>query len=105
MREQSEEIWQGNAHLEHIVLCAESEVLASDGESDIGHFRDLLALHQRLGGCEDGQSVAQGVQLRNDLLLCLVVGQRYLQEMVEGSVYFAQSQDTPQQDDQISLHG
>ena len=76
------EIRQGSAHLEHIVLCAESEILASNGESDIGHLRDLLALHQRLGGCKDGQCVTQGVQLSNDLLLCLVVGQRYLQAIL-----------------------
>ena len=65
----------GEACLEHVVLCGEREGLAGDGEGDVGHFGDLLALHQRLGGGEDGQRVAQRVQLRDDLLLRLVVGQ------------------------------
>ena len=66
------------ACLEHVVLGAEGEVLAGDGEGDVGHLGDLLALHQGLGGREERQRVAQRVQLRDDLLLRLVVGQRDL---------------------------
>ena len=69
---------RAGACLKHIVLGRESKVLAGDGEGDIRHLRNLLALHQRLAGCKDGQRVAQRVELRDDLLLCLVVGQRDL---------------------------
>ena len=66
--------------LKDVVLWGEHEVLATDGEADIGHGGDLVAVHDSLAGGDEGQGIADGQQALFNLLLCLVVCQGHLKK-------------------------
>lgn len=66
------------AHLEDVLLWGEGEFAPRDGEGDVRHGGDLVAVHHRLAAGQEGQRVACPLQLVLDLLLRLLTGHRHL---------------------------
>ena len=66
-------------YLQDVVLWCEHKVLARDCERHIGHVGDLVTVHHSLAGGQEGQGVADGLQVLLNLLLSLMVGNRNLQ--------------------------
>ena len=66
-------------HLQDVVLWCEHKVLARDRECHVGHVGDLVTVHHSLAGGQEGQGVADGLQVLLNLLLGFVVGNCDLQ--------------------------
>ena len=64
-----------SAYLEDVLLRREAELLAGNGEGDVGEAADLVTVHHSLTAAQEGKAVTQARQLVLNLRLGLIVGQ------------------------------
>lgn len=68
-------------YLENVLVRSETKLLASNGEGNVRHLRQLVTVHNCLAAAQEGQRIAQTRQLVLNLSLCLIVGQGNLQSI------------------------
>ena len=78
---------QERHYLEHVVLRCELEIFVSDGEGDIWHGGNFLAIYHSLTGGQERQSIADVLQVLLYLLLCLVIGNGDLKALKQSMSY------------------